>query len=98
MFSRLLGDIGARVISGAIWLLALVAFVAAGLGLLGWLVPQNLWQPLAIVGAALSLAGLLLFWNAFPSPFPNNVAITVVNAAILVSLLWLHWPPSIVNG
>jgi hypothetical protein len=98
LFSRLLGDTGARIISGAIWLLAMVAFIAAGLGLLAWLVPQNLWQPLAIGGAALSLVGLLLFWNAFPTPFPNNVAIIAVNVAILVSLLWLRWPPSIVSG
>jgi len=98
LFSRLLGDTGARVIGGLVWLLAMVAFIAAGLGLLAWLVPQNLWQPLAIGGAALSLVGLLLFWNAFPTPFPNNVAIIAVNVAILVSLLWLRWPPSIVSG
>ena len=98
LFSRLLGDIGARVIGGLIWLLVLVAYIGAGLGLLGWLVPQAWWQPLAFGGAALSLVGLFLFWNAFPTPFPNNVAIIAVNVAVLLSLLWLRWPPSIVSG
>jgi len=30
LFSRLFGDTGARVVGGAVWLLALVAFVAIG--------------------------------------------------------------------
>lgn len=89
LFTRLLGDTGARIIGFVIWLLALVGFVGAGLGLLGWLVPAASVPALAIGASVISLAGLALFWNAFPFFFPNKVGVIVVDVAVLVYLIWI---------
>jgi hypothetical protein len=89
LFTRLLGDTGARTIGFVIWLLALVGFVGAGLGLLGWLVPAASVPALAIGASVISLAGLALFWNAFPFFFPNKVGVIVVDVAVPVYLIWI---------
>ena len=89
LFTRLLGDTGARIIGFVIWLLALVGFVGAGLGLLGWLVPVASVPSLALGASVISLASLALFWNALPFFFPNKVGVIVVDVAVLVYLLWI---------
>ena len=87
-----LGDTAARVIAVGLWLFATVGFVCAGLGLLGWIVAQEWWRPLAIGASIASLVGLALYLNAFPFTFPNKIGVIAVDVAVLVSLLWLHWP------
>ena len=91
-----LSESALRIAGGVIWAAAFAGFIGAGLGLAGWLVPERLWQPLAIVSAFVSLAGLLLFWNAFAFLF-NKIGAIGINLAVLVSLLYLRWPPEIVN-
>jgi len=86
LFTRLLGDTGARVIGFAIWSVALVCFVGAGLGLLGWLVPQEAWPSWAIVASVISLISLALFWNGLPFFFPNKAGVIVVDLAVLLLL------------
>jgi hypothetical protein len=87
-----LGDAAARIISVVLFLAALVGFVGATLGLLGWLVPHESWRTLAVVSAVISLIALALFWNAFVSFFPNKVGAIAVNVAVLVGLLWANLP------
>jgi hypothetical protein len=98
LFTRILGDAGGRAISVVTWLVAAVGFIAAGLGLLGWLVPPEPWRTLAVVSAIVSLLGLVFFWNAFASFFPNKVGAIAVDVATLVAILWAHWPPEAVLG
>jgi hypothetical protein len=98
LFSKLLGSSLTKVVGFSLFLLALLAFVAAGLSLLGWAVPHELWQQLAIAASILSMVGLALFPHAFPTLFPNVVGALGVDIAVLVSLLWLKWPPEIVGG
>jgi hypothetical protein len=62
---------------------ALVGFVLSGLALF---VGFGVWRPLAVSAACVSLVTIALFWDwklAFG---------VVVNAAILVALLWARWP------
>ena len=59
--------------------------------LAGWL-PAGWWQPLMIVSAGASLAGLALFPAAFP-PFSTTGAL-VVDIAVLVAVFGLHWQPT----
>jgi hypothetical protein len=73
-------------------LAALVGFLAAALGLMGWLVPHDSWRTLAIVSAVISLIALALFWNAFVSFIPNKLGAIAVDIATLVCLLGLNWP------
>jgi hypothetical protein len=96
LFTNLLGDKGSRAIGFIIWLLALLGFIGAGLALLGLLIPQAWWQPLAVISAIISLVGLIFFWNAF-AMFFNKLGAVGVNVAVLISLLFLRWPPDLVN-
>ena len=80
----------------ALWLLAGLGFVAAGLGILGVLVPVELWRMLSIVSAALSLAVAVLFLGGgMNQPLFNALA---MDAVILVALLIFGWPPQRLIG
>jgi len=87
-----IGDTASRVISIILYGAAFIGFIAAALGLFGWLVPHDLWRSLAVVSAVISLIALALFWNSFASLFPNKIGAIAVNIAVLVCLLWLNWP------
>ena len=92
LLTPLLGETLSRIISIILFLASLVGFVAAALGLLGWLVPHDLWRTLAVASAVFSMVALVLFWNAFVSIIPNKLGAIVVNAVVLVGLLWANWP------
>ena len=92
LLTDFVGDSASRVISIVLFGAALIGFIAAALGLFGWLVPQDLWRTLAIVSAVISLVSLALFWNSFASLFPNKIGAIAVNLAVLVCLLWSNWP------
>jgi hypothetical protein len=68
--------------AGVLWLIAGVTLLVAGLGVFGVLVPQGWW----IGGAAMSLLMLLFYLHPF-----YGIG-TGLSAAILVALLWAHWP------
>ena len=92
LLAPVIGDTASRVISIILYGVAFIGFIAAALGLFGWLVPHDLWRSLAVVSAVISLIALALFWNSFASLFPNKIGAIVVNIAVLVCLLWLNWP------
>jgi len=87
LLSGFLGDTVSRVLVIILFGVALIGFIAAGLGLLGWLVPHSAWQTLAIISAVISLIALGLFWNSFASLFPNKIGAIVVDVAALWALL-----------
>lgn len=91
LLTNLLGEGGASWFSLLLWLAAMVGFVGAGLALLGWGVPLIWWRPFAIWAAFISIIGLILYWNAFFT-IVNKVGALGVDIAILVALLWMHWP------
>jgi hypothetical protein len=71
-----------------LWLAVLVLFAAAGVGLLGLPGLSAIWQPLASVGAVLSLVLLALYWH------PWLVMGVVLNTGILAGVYagWFtHW-------
>ena len=92
LLTPVIGDTASRVISIILYGAAFIGFIAAALGLFGWLVPHDLWRSLAVVSAVISLIALALFWNSFASLFPNKIGAIAVNIAVLVCLLWLNWP------
>lgn len=65
---------------------ALVAAVVIGR------LPQAWWQPLAVVSSVASILGLLFFPAAFP--VFSTVGALVIDVAVLVAVLWMHWVPS----
>ena len=87
LLSGFLGDTVSRVLVMILFGAAFIGFIAAGLGLFGFLVPHSAWQTLAIISAVISLVALGLFWNSFASLFPNKIGAIVVDAATLWALL-----------
>ena len=82
------GTLSVYRIGGLLWLAGGIALVAAGMGVLGFIVPNDLWRVLAIAGAAISLSMLALYFH------PIMIVGTASSLAVLVALLWLRWPPT----
>lgn len=80
------------ILTGVLWFVAGAAITAAGLGLLGFIIPVTLWRTLAGAGAVLSL--LLFVIYAHPFYLIGFGA----DIAILVVLLWAKWPAPAVLG
>lgn len=79
-------------IFGFIWLASGLCLIAAALGVLGFIVPSELWRTLAVYGASGSLLMLLVYFHPF---FIIGI---LVDVAILVTLLWTNWPPKTLMG
>lgn len=87
--SWLLGDGWlARGTGTLLWLAVLVGFTAVAIGLYH---VNEWWRTVAIVAAAVSIVGLLLFWtNPVNSPV---VSALVFNLFVLGALIIFQWPP-----
>ena len=81
----------AATVASIFWVLSLIGFVTAALSFWGILVPGEAWRPLAVASAIVSILGIGLFFGTWPAF--NTVAALGVNITVLVSQLWLHWPP-----
>ena len=79
-------------LAGLLWLAGGVLLVAAGLSVAGFLVPQALWRTLAVAGAVASLFMLIIYLH------PLFAIGMLADAAILVALLWAHWPQAALIG
>jgi hypothetical protein len=73
-------------ISGLLWLVGGIVLVAAGLGLLGWIIPTAWWRDLALAGGAISLFMLVMYLH------PLMIIGTASSLAVIASLLWTKWP------
>jgi hypothetical protein len=91
ILSGLVGTTAAQAAGVALWTVAIVGFAGAAGAVIGW-VPVSWWQPLAVVSAVASTAGLVFFPVAFPAF--STVGAFVVDAAVLVAVLWNHWAPA----
>ena len=91
-----LGEHSLRIISSIFWILAAVGFLAALLGFLGVLVPSHLWRPLAVGTALVSILGLVLFWGTWPAF--NTIGAFGMNITVLITQIWLQWPPTSMFG
>ncbi len=80
-----------RLTANILWGLATVGFLLSLLAFLGIILPAQWWRPLAVIFALVSLLGLVLFFENWPAF--NAIGAFGFNIAVLVALLWLHWPP-----
>jgi hypothetical protein len=85
------GTTATHVVGAVLWIVAMIGFALAAGVVVGWL-PAAWWQPVAIVASIASLAGLVLFPNAFP--VVSTLGAAVVDVAVLVAVLWFHWVPA----
>lgn len=81
--------LGVYRIGGLLWLAGGIALVAAGLGVLGFIIPVDWWRNLAIGGGAVSLFMLAVYFH------PMTIIGTASSMAVLVALLWARWPSPI---
>ena len=86
----------ATTLASAFWIVSLIGFVIAAMSFWGVLVPGDVWRPLAVASALVSIAGIVLFFGTWP--MFNTLAALGVNVAVLVAVLWLHWPPQATFG
>lgn len=86
----------ATTLAGALWIVSLVGFVIAAMSFWGFLVPAGVWRPLAVAAALASATGIVLFFGTWP--MLNTLAALGVNLAVLVAVLWLHWPAQATIG
>jgi hypothetical protein len=75
-------------IGGLLWLVGGIALVAAGLGVLGFVIPTDWWRGLAVGGAVISLIMLAVYFH------PLTIIGTAASLAVLAALLWAKWPPT----
>lgn len=71
--------------SGLLWLVAGMALIAAGLGVLEFMVPTTGWRVLALSGAAISLLMLAIYLHPF-----YGIGI-IASVVLLAALLWKQW-------
>ena len=83
-------------VASAFWIVAMLGFVTATLSFLDVLIPGAAWRGLAVASSIVSLVGISLFFGTWP-PF-NTAAAIAVNVAVLVTQLWLRWPPQELFG
>ena len=96
ILNNLLGDSIANGVGLVLWVVLLVVFVVAGIGLLGYGFTAQ-WQTIAIFASILSLIGLFFYWNAFPLLFPHKIGAIAADIGTIVCLVWLKWPSIIVT-
>lgn len=73
-------------LAGLLWLISGAALIAAGMGLLGLIVPSPWWRVLAGVGAYISIFLFVIYAHPFYAlGFGANLVILIV-------LLWVQWP------
>jgi hypothetical protein len=87
LLTKTVRDVAIRVIGGLLWLAVIVGFLAAAVGLLG---QRAWWRSVATAWAGVSLLALILF--ASGSSTQPLLSAAVMDAVILVALLWVHWP------
>lgn len=82
-----LGDTVTRLFGGLLWLAVVAGFAAAGVGLLG---QRTWWRGLVVVSAGVSLFALALFASGIDTQPLFSAGL--MDVALLIALLWLHWP------
>jgi hypothetical protein len=88
-----LGDAGTRAIATLTWSAVIVLFVA---GVSGFLIGADWWRGATIAASALSIAGIVVFWNGIATT--NAIFALVTDLVILGALLVARWPSSELAG
>lgn len=85
-----------KIVSGIFWAASALGFIASSMAFLGILIPGGMWRQIALVFTVVSLLGLILFFRTWPTF--NTIGAFAMNIAVLVTQLWMHWPPEEMFG
>jgi hypothetical protein len=83
----LLSPSTASTVASIFWIVSLLGFVLVALSFWGILIPGDMWRPLAVVSAVVSIIGIALFFGTWPA-FNTAAALGMDVVAVLVALLW----------
>ena len=86
----------AKTAASIFWVVATIRFVAAAMSFWGIVVPGAVWRQVALASSVVSLLGITLFLGTWPAF--NTIAAIGMNIAVLVTQLWLDWPPQAMFG
>jgi hypothetical protein len=89
LVSGILGEGGAKLGAGVLFVLPTIGFVAAAAGLL---TGQPWWRQVAVGSAAVSLACTALYPQAYSTG--STVGAVAVNLAVLYAVLVANWDPT----
>ena len=91
LFSKLLDDDSARLLTTILLVLSALAFVAAGFGLF---FRQEWWQPTAVGAASFSSLIFILFWDVrFQALDAKGAVGILINLVVLFAVLILKFQP-----
>jgi hypothetical protein len=88
-----LGDGAARAIAAVVWSVVIVLFIA-GVG--GFLIGADWWRAVTIAAAAVSIAGIVVYWDGIATS--NAIFALVFDVVVLAALLVAHWPSAELAG
>jgi hypothetical protein len=91
LLSGVVGTSGSQAVGVLLWSVAMIGFAVLAAVTMGWL-PTAWWPPVAVVSAIASLVGILVFPVAFPAF--SVIGAVVVDLAVLVAAVYLHWLPT----
>lgn len=95
LLSKSLAEKTVRTIGIILWAVTTIGFIGAGIGVF---VQQEWWRTLACLSAAIGFIVLVLSWDSLmPTPWYYIMG-PILNAAILLALLVVQWPPIEVIG
>lgn len=86
------------------WAFSTISFLVAALSFWGMLAFGIAWRTITIAGSIVSIVGIVLFSGVWPgSPtlrrsMFNTLIALIMDLAILISQLWLRWPPQTMFG
>ena len=81
----------AKTMASVFWILAALGFILTTMAFLGFVITTDFWPLLAVISSIVSAIGIILFLGTWPTF--NTIAALAVNIAVLVTQLWMHWPP-----
>jgi hypothetical protein len=89
-FSRLLGNEAARNLASISLILAAMALIVGGVGILG---NQAWWRPVVVSAAAFSSLVYILFWNGGMQNLDGQGVVGIlIDTVILIAVLIFRWP------
>jgi len=89
-FSKLLGNANTRMLANVLLILAALAFVIAGTGMLA---KQNWWRPVVLGAAILSSITYFLLWDGGLQRLPDKGLVGIlINLGVLALIFVLRWP------
>ena len=93
LLTSAIGESATRAVATLVWTAAIVLFVA-GVG--GFLGGAAWWRGVTVAAAAVSIAGIVVFWDGIATT--NAIFALVTDVVILGALLVVHWPSAELAG